>query len=82
MLDIQFSQKSVCSALLSLIVHKSSKPDGIPPIALKVCAPELDPVLTRLFRLSYSVGVGCANPTENSFSAPDPKKGDRSDPHN
>ena len=36
---------------------KSNKPDGISPLVLCSCAFELTPMLTRLFRHSYSVSV-------------------------
>ncbi|XP_013143050.1 PREDICTED: uncharacterized protein LOC106106938 [Papilio polytes] len=54
MSNIQFIQRSVRKALRSLDVNKSSGPDGIPPIVLKTCAPELAPVLTRLFRKFFN----------------------------
>ncbi|CAG4965933.1 unnamed protein product [Parnassius apollo] len=55
MQDVLFTQRSVRRALLSL--DKLSGPDGVPHILLKTCAPELTPVLTRLFRYSNSLGV-------------------------
>ncbi|CAH1642075.1 unnamed protein product [Spodoptera littoralis] len=69
--DVRFHQRTVRLALLSLDVHKSSGPDGIPPIVLKMCAPELAPVLTRLFRLSYSLRRS-SDVLEDSFSPPNP----------
>ncbi|CAK1578452.1 unnamed protein product [Parnassius mnemosyne] len=76
--DVLFSQRSVRKALLSLDIQKSSGPDGIPPIVLRTCAPELAPVLTRFFRYSYSQGV-VPNSWKTAFVHPIPKKGDRSD---
>ncbi|CAH4033875.1 unnamed protein product [Pieris brassicae] len=46
---------NVLSALSSLDIHKSSGPDGIPLIELRTCAPELAPILMRLFRYLYSL---------------------------
>ena len=51
----KFSQKAVRRALSSLDIHKFSGPNGIPPLLLRSCAPELTPVLT--FQQSYSVDV-------------------------
>lgn len=79
--EVRFFERSVRRALLSLDIHKSSGPDGIPSIVLKTCAPELAPVLTRLFRLSYSSGV-VPNSWKTALVHPIPKKGDRSDPSN
>ncbi|CAK1583471.1 unnamed protein product [Parnassius mnemosyne] len=79
--DVRFSQRTVCKALLSLDIHKSSGPDGIPPIVLRTCAPELAPVLTRLFQYSYSLGV-FPKSWKTAFVHPIPKKGDRLDPYN
>lgn len=81
MLEVQFTQKSVRKALFSLDVHKSCGPDGISPIVLKNCAPELAPVLVRLFRHSYSTGV-VPNSWKTALVHPIPKKGDGSDPGN
>ncbi|XP_063540969.1 uncharacterized protein LOC134749894 [Cydia strobilella] len=79
--DVRFKQSSVRKALLSLVTHKSSGPDGIPAVVLKMCAPELAPVLTRLFRLSYSSGV-VPTSWKSALVHPIPKKGDRSNPSN
>ena len=72
--EIRFTQKSVRRALLSLDINKSSGPDGIPPIVLKTCAPELAPTFTRLFRRSElhrrSPGL-----LEDGLSTPNPEKG-------
>ncbi|KAA5655210.1 reverse transcriptase family protein, partial [Pseudomonas aeruginosa] len=61
--------------------NKSSGPDGISPIVLKVCAPELAPALTRLFRHSYVLGV-VPHSWKTALVHPIPKKGDRSVPSN
>ncbi|CAF4900038.1 unnamed protein product [Pieris macdunnoughi] len=55
--EITFRQRAVRKALSSLDIHKSSGPDGIPPIVVRTYAPELAPVLTRLFRYLYSLGT-------------------------
>ncbi len=54
--DIYFRQRDVRSELQSLDIGKASGPDGVPAVILKRCAAELSPVLTRLYRLSYSSG--------------------------
>ncbi|CAH2041149.1 unnamed protein product, partial [Iphiclides podalirius] len=79
--EVQFRQSAVRRALFSLDIHKSSGPDGIPPIVLKTCAPELAPVLTRLFRLSYTLGV-FPKTWKAALVHPIPKKGNSSDPSN
>ena len=57
MSSIKFSTRKVRKALLQLNTSKSSGPDGIPAIVLKSCAPELAPVLDKLFQLSYNLGI-------------------------
>ncbi|CAF4763442.1 unnamed protein product [Pieris macdunnoughi] len=79
--EITFRQRAVRKALSSLDIHKSSGPDGIPPIVLRTCAPELAPVLTRLFRYLYSLGT-VPKCWKTALIHPIPKKGDRSDPSN
>ncbi|CAK1586323.1 unnamed protein product [Parnassius mnemosyne] len=81
MREVLFTQHSVRKALLSLDVNKSSGPDVVPHIVLKTCAPELAPVLTRLFRYSYSLGV-VPKSWKTALVHPIPKKGDSSDPSN
>ncbi|CAF4937092.1 unnamed protein product [Pieris macdunnoughi] len=79
--EITFRQRAVRKALSSLDIHKSSGPDGIPPIVLRTCAPELAPVLTRLFRYLYLLGT-VPKCWKTASIHPIPKKGDRSDPSN
>ncbi|XP_045496903.1 uncharacterized protein LOC123695185 [Colias croceus] len=55
--QIAIKQKDVLKILRNLDITKASGPDGIPAIVLKTCAPELSPILTRLFRLSLKLGV-------------------------
>ena len=57
MSPIQFSTRKVRQALLQLDTYKSNDPDGIPGIVLKTCAPELAPILNKLFKLSYTLGT-------------------------
>ena len=79
--DICFSTRVVRQTLLKLDVKKATGPDGIPPIVLRKCAPELAPILSRLFRLSYSVGT-LPTPWKHAHVFPVPKKGDKSNPSN
>ena len=79
--NLRIHQKDVRRVLRNLDVNKASGPDGIPAIVLKTCAPELSPILTRLFRLSLETGkVPMAWKQANV--QPVPKKGSRADPSN
>lgn len=79
--SITIHTKEVRKALQNLDVNKASGPDGIPARLLRVCAPELSPVLTRLYRLSL---LTRAVPQSWKLAnvQPVPKKGDRADPTN
>ena len=81
MLPIKFSTRKVRQTLLQLDTSKSKGPDGIPAIVLKTCAPELAPILNKLFQLSYTLGTF---PTSWKLARvfPIPKKGDKSNPLN
>ncbi|XP_059053792.1 uncharacterized protein LOC131848053 [Achroia grisella] len=79
--EISVTQRSIQRKLLSLDVNKSNGPDGIPALVLKKCAPELCPVLTRLFALSYSSGQFPSS-WKITLVHPVPKKGDRPNPSN
>ena len=57
MSPIKFSTRKVRQTLLQLDTSKSKGPDGIPAIALKTYAPELVPILNKLFQLSYTLGT-------------------------
>ena len=57
MSPIKFSTRKVRQSLLQLDTSKSKGPDGIPAIVLKTCAPELAPILNKLFQLSYTLGT-------------------------
>lgn len=81
MLDIRIHQKDVRRVLRNLDVNKASGPDGIPAIVLRTCAPELSPILTRLFRLSLEAGK-VPKVWKLANVQPVPKKGSRADPAN
>ena len=57
MSPIKFSTLKVRQALLQLDTSKSKGPDGIPAIVLKNYAPELAPILNKLFQVSYTLGT-------------------------
>ena len=77
MKPFRFSTRKVRHMLLHLDVNKAVGPDGIPSIVLKYCAPELAPVLCKLFNKSLSSGV-CPSDWKKADVFPVPKKGDRS----
>ena len=81
MSPIKFSTRNVRQTLLQLDTSKSKGPDGIPAIVLKTCAPELAPILNKLFQLSYTLGTF---PTswKQAHVLPILKKGDKSNPLN
>ena len=81
MSPIKFSTRKVRQTHLQLDTSKSKGPDGIPAIVLKTCAPELAPILNKLFQLSYTLGTF---PTswKQAYVFPFPKNGDKSNPPN
>ena len=81
MSPIKFSTRKVRQTLLQLDTSKSKGPDGIPAIVLKTCAPELAPILNKLFQLSYTLGTF---PTswKQAHVFPITKRGDKSNPLN
>ena len=81
MLEITLHNKEVRRALHCLDVNKASGPDGIPARVLRFCAPELSPVLTRLYRLSLKTG-SVPKSWKVANVQPVPKKGSRADPSN
>ena len=81
MSSIKFSTRKVRKVLLQLSTSKSSGPDGIPAIVLKSCAPELAPVLNKLFQLSYNLGIFPSS-WKLAHIFPIQRKGDKSDPLN
>ncbi|KAL0883669.1 hypothetical protein ABMA27_015794 [Loxostege sticticalis] len=78
---IAIHTKEVRRALQNLDVNKASGPDGIPARVLKHCAPELSPILTRLYRLSIRA-VSVPKSWKLANVQPVPKKGSRADPCN
>ncbi|KAJ2941189.1 hypothetical protein O0L34_g10419 [Tuta absoluta] len=79
MSEIAVHTKEVRRVLCSQDVNKASGPDGIPARVLRLCAPELSPVLTRLFRLSLKERT-VPGAWKLANVQPVPKKGDRVDP--
>ncbi|KAL0879124.1 hypothetical protein ABMA27_004075 [Loxostege sticticalis] len=79
--EITVFNKEVRRSLLSLDVNKASGPDGIPARVLRYCAPELAPVLTRLYRLSLKTKI-VPKSWKLANVQPVPKKGSRADPSN
>ena len=77
----KFSTRKVWKVLLQLNTSKSSGPDGIFAIVLKSCAPELAPVLNKLFQLSYNHGIFLSS-WKLAHILTIPKKGNKSDPSN
>ena len=79
MSPITSSTWKVLQTLLQLNASKSKGPDGIPAIVLKTCAPELAPILNKLFQPSYTLGTF---PTlwKQAHVFPISKKGDKSYP--
>ena len=57
MSPIKFSTRKVRQTLLQLDTSKSKGPGGIPARVLKTCAPEVAPILNKLFQLSYTLGT-------------------------
>lgn len=78
---IKFSVRRVRKILQTLNAKKSNGPDNIPAIVLKRCAPELAPVLNKLFKLSYTAGIFPSS-WKLAHVVPIPKKGDKSIPSN
>ncbi|KAJ2945954.1 hypothetical protein O0L34_g4871 [Tuta absoluta] len=79
MSEIAVHTKEVRRVLCSLDVNKASGPDGIPARVLRLCAPELSPVLTRLFRLFLKERT-VPGAWKLANVQPVPNKGDRADP--
>ena len=73
MSPIKFSTRKVRQTLLQLDTSKSKGPDGIPAIVLKTCAPELAPILNKLFQLSYTLGTFPTS-SQQAHVFPIPKK--------
>ena len=78
---INFMTRKTRKALSKLDISKSSGPDGISIQVMKRCAPELAPVLTKLFQISCDSGV-CPTLWKNAEVVPVPKRGDPTNPSN
>ena len=76
---VKFSTRKVRQTLLPLDTSKPKGPDGIPAIVLKTCAPELAPILNKLFQLSYTLRTFPTS-SKQAHIFPIPKKGDKSNP--
>ena len=81
MSEVTFKVRQVKRILSTLNIKKSCGLDGIPAVVLKNCAPELAPVLTRLFRLSYEKGI-FPDGWKAARVQPIPKKGSKTLPNN
>ena len=81
MSPIKFSTRKVWKVLLQLNNSKSGGPDGIPATVLKLCAPELTPVLNKLFQLSSNLGI-CPSSWKLTHIFSIHEKGEKSDPSN
>ena len=51
--SLKFRLKDVLKQLRTLVMSKANGPDGISSTVLKKCAPELVPVLAKLFQISF-----------------------------
>ena len=49
--------KKITWTIHSLDASKATGPDGIPAIVLKMCSPELSPILAKLFNMCLAVSV-------------------------
>ena len=52
-----FRPQIIKKAIKKLKSNFAAGPDDIPPILIKNCAPELAPILSKLFQLSYESGI-------------------------
>ena len=71
----------VLKILRALDINKACGSDEIPPIVLKNCAPELAPILAKLFKLSLDLSE-FPEPWKIANVHPIPKKGNHNDPSN
>nr|CAH7724573.1 unnamed protein product [Callosobruchus chinensis] len=81
MSEITFRTKAIRKMLQSLDINKATGPDMISTVVPKKCAPELAPILTRLFCMSYSSGV-FPKDWKSACIQSVPKKGSKDDPSN
>ena len=54
--DFTINENGVLTQLETLNVHKSTGPDGLSPHILKMLAPQISPILTKIFRQSLNTG--------------------------
>ena len=79
--DIEISQEDVQSRLEKLNVNKSCGPDNIHPFVLQRTASEISVPLTKIFKLSLSMGE-CPDDWRSANVTPIHKKGSRTNPGN
>ena len=79
--DIIITPEGVCKLLTGLNPAKAAGPDGLPPRVLKELAPEIAPILAKIFQLSLDSGTVPSNWKE-ALVSPVFKKGERYDPIN
>lgn len=79
--SLKFWPKIVIKKLRNLDTSKASGPDGISATILKNCAPELAPVLSKLFNISFANNTVPAEWKKAQVVAV-PKKGSKQDPSN
>jgi hypothetical protein len=73
---IRFETRDISLKLKNLDLTKGAGPDGIPPLFIVTCSEELAPILSILYRKSYTEGVFPAA-WKTSFITPIHKSGDR-----
>ena len=79
--DIDITTAGIQKQLEKLKTRKAPGPDGITPIVLKQLAHVIAPILTEIYRKSYSTGE-VPRDWRRANVVPIYKKGDRSDPSN
>src|SRR3978361_490233 len=79
--DITFRHRTIKRILSKLDCKKAVGSDGVPAIDLKKCAPELTPILVRLFTMSYKRGKFPSS-WKLARVQPVPKKGKKTIPSN
>ena len=78
---IRFWPKVVLKKLRNLDTSKATGPDGISATVLKNCAPELAPVLSKLFQISLN-SKSMPSEWKTAHVVAVPKKGNKQDPSN
>ena len=56
MWDIKFRIPTILKVIKNLKVDSAAGPDNIPTSIIKNCAPELAPILSKIFKFSHSSG--------------------------